>query len=154
MPTPTALTDGSIPTPTGDSFPKEKEDNGKSKLILAVGILTVIAVTAVLMLIIVIGIVIMKKGNRGKSVTSKDTVHNEIGSEYRGGMHEYTCYICIYSCLYINMYVQWNLIITATNGPNISCCYIEVDALQRCKCIESHHLELNQVAVIMRWLLN
>ena len=147
MPTPTALTDGSIPTPTGETFPKEKEDNGKSKLILAVGILTVIAVTAVLMLIIVIGIVILKKGNRGKSVTSKDTVHNEIGSEYRGGMNEYTCtryiYICIYSDLYINMYVQWNLIIMATNGPNISGCYIEVDALQRCKCIESHHLELN-----------
>ena len=33
-----------------------------------------------------------------------------------------------------------DLIITATYGPNISGCYTEVAALQRCKCVESHHL--------------
>ena len=100
MPTPTAISDSFIPTPTGETFPKEKEDNGKTKLILAVGILAVIAVTAVLMLIIVIGIVILKKGNRGKSVTSKDTVHNVIGPEYRGGTYEYTrIYVFIHACM-------------------------------------------------------
>ena len=45
-----------------------------------------------------------------------------------------------YSQSYVR--VQWSLIITATYGPNISGCYIEVAALQRCKCIESHHLGL------------
>ena len=39
--------------------------------------------------------------------------------------------------------VQWNLTITATYGPNISGCYIEVAALHRCKCIESYHLGLD-----------
>ena len=33
-------------------------------------------------------------------------------------------------------HLQWNLFITATYGPNISGCCIEVDALQRCKCID------------------
>ena len=37
---------------------------------------------------------------------------------------------------------QWNLIITVTYGPNISGCHIEVAAIQKCKCIESHHLGL------------
>ena len=39
-------------------------------------------------------------------------------------------------------YVQQNLIITATYGLNIFSCHIKVAALQRCKCIESHHLGL------------
>ena len=39
--------------------------------------------------------------------------------------------------------LQWNLIITATYGLNFSGCYIKVAALQRFKCIESHHLGLN-----------
>ena len=38
------------------------------------------------------------------------------------------------------MRIQQNLLITATYGANISGCYIQVAALQRCKCIESHHL--------------
>ena len=42
--------------------------------------------------------------------------------------------------------IQWNLIITATYGPNITGCYIEVVALQTRKCIESHHWDLT------RWL--
>ena len=41
-----------------------------------------------------------------------------------------------------DIHVQWNLIIRATYGPNIYACYIEVAALQRCKCIEPHHLGL------------
>ena len=40
------------------------------------------------------------------------------------------------------MRIQRNLLITATYGENISGCYIQVDAVQRCKCIESHHLGL------------
>ena len=44
--------------------------------------------------------------------------------------------------LYHKNYVQWNLIITATNEPNISDSYIELAALQRCKGIKSHHLGL------------
>ena len=39
--------------------------------------------------------------------------------------------------------IQWNLIITAIYGPNFSGCYIKVAALQRCKCIESHHLGID-----------
>ena len=33
--------------------------------------------------------------------------------------------------------VQWNLIITATYGPNIPGHCIEVATLQRCKCVEN-----------------
>ena len=51
-------------------------------------------------------------------------------------------------------HARWNLIITATYGPNIFGCYTEVAALQRYKYIESHHLGLGKVAVIMRWVLN
>ena len=32
----------------------------------------------------------------------------------------------------MNLDIQWNLIITATYGLNISGCYLEVVALQRC----------------------
>ena len=38
--------------------------------------------------------------------------------------------------------VQWNLIIPTTCGPNIPSSNIEVAALLRCKCVESHHMEL------------
>ena len=38
--------------------------------------------------------------------------------------------------------IQGKLIITATYGPNISGCYMQVAALQGCKCIESHQLGL------------
>ena len=38
--------------------------------------------------------------------------------------------------------VQWNLIIMVTYGPKVCGCNIEVAALQRCKCIQSYHLEL------------
>ena len=42
----------------------------------------------------------------------------------------------------VTLDIQWNLIITATYGPNISGCYIEVAALQRWKCFKSRHLGL------------
>ena len=58
--------------------------------------------------------------------------------------------------------IQRNRTITATYmyGPNISSYYTVMAALQRCKCIESRQLGIelggcnNEVAVIMRWLLN
>ena len=40
------------------------------------------------------------------------------------------------------MKIQQNFLIKATYEANISGCYIQVAALQRCKCIESHHLGL------------
>jgi len=50
--------------------------------------------------------------------------------------------------------IQWNLIITVTNGPKVCGCNGEVAALQRCKCMQSYHLELelggcnNEVAAL------
>ena len=99
------MTNNLIPTPTGQSFPKEKEEDGKIKLIMGVGILILIAISAVLLLIVVIGIVILKKGNKRKSFISKDTVHNEIGSEYHGGIMRVCMYVCVYVCMYVCKYV-------------------------------------------------
>ena len=40
------------------------------------------------------------------------------------------------------MRIQRDNPIPATYGENISGCYIQVAAVQRCECIESHHLGL------------
>ena len=51
--------------------------------------------------------------------------------------------------------VEWNLIITATYGPNICGCCIEAAALQRYTCtrIESHHLGLEWGGCLIKWPL-
>ena len=48
----------------------------------------------------------------------------------------------VYMYVCVTQDVQWNLTTTVTDGPNICGCCIEVAALQRHKCTESHHLGL------------
>ena len=45
--------------------------------------------------------------------------------------------------MHLYLHIQWNLVITATYGANISGCYIEVAALQRYTQIELHYLGLD-----------